>query len=90
MFGIGSLVEAVILLLNAVCILHEKRFLAKIGWATDDKDFGEPSSVKSQLLNVIHSIRTVMRSENVFSSSNFAVPLIGVNFAVIILKLVLG
>ncbi|KAF7248435.1 hypothetical protein EG68_09307 [Paragonimus skrjabini miyazakii] len=79
MFGIGSLVEAVILLLNAVCILHEKRFLAKIGWATDDKDFGEPSSVKSQLLNVIHSIRTVMR-----------IPLIGVNVAVIVLKLVLG
>ncbi|KAF6779182.1 hypothetical protein AHF37_06804 [Paragonimus kellicotti] len=66
MFGIGSLVEAVILLLNAVCILHEKRFLAKIGWATDDKDFSEPSSVKSQLLNVIHSLRTVMRTSTEF------------------------
>ncbi|KAA3681770.1 uncharacterized protein DEA37_0002281 [Paragonimus westermani] len=66
MFGIGSLVEAVILLLNAVCILHEKRFLAKIGWTSSDKDFGEPFSTKFQLLNVIHSIRTVMRSEGFF------------------------
>lgn len=28
-FGLYSLIEAVILCLNAVCILHEERFLAK-------------------------------------------------------------
>ncbi|KAG5450661.1 hypothetical protein CRM22_009037 [Opisthorchis felineus] len=78
-FGLGSLIEAVVLLLNAICVLHEKRFLAKIGWATDDKDFAAPATVKSQLLNVIHSIRTVMR-----------IPLIGVNVVMIVAKLVLG
>ena len=28
-FGLYSLIEAVILCLNAVCVLHEERFLAK-------------------------------------------------------------
>ncbi|VDP46896.1 unnamed protein product [Echinostoma caproni] len=78
-FGLGSLVEAVVLMLNAVCILHERRFLSKIGWAREDKDFSAPSTVKSQLLNIIHSIRTVMR-----------IPLIGVNITIIVFKMVVG
>ncbi|KAA0192202.1 Immediate early response 3-interacting protein 1 [Fasciolopsis buskii] len=78
-FGLFSLVEAIVLMLNAVCILHERRFLSRIGWAREDKDFSAPSTVKSQFLNIIHSIRTVMR-----------VPLIGVNLTIILLKLVAG
>ncbi|XP_069137610.1 immediate early response 3-interacting protein 1-like [Argopecten irradians] len=78
-FGLYSLIEAVILCLNAVCVLHEERFLAKIGWGTDQRGFGEDPSMKTQLLNLIRSIRTVMR-----------IPLIGINVMVIGFKLILG
>lgn len=78
-FGLYSLIEAVILCLNAVCILHEERFLAKIGWGTDQRGFGEDPGMKTQILNLIRSIRTVMR-----------IPLIGINIVVIGLKLLLG
>ncbi|XP_055874944.1 immediate early response 3-interacting protein 1-like [Biomphalaria glabrata] len=79
-FGLYSLIEAAILCLNAVCILHEERFLAKIGWGAEQHSgFGEAPGVKSQILNLIRSIRTVMRF-----------PLIGVNVATIILKLLFG
>lgn len=78
-FTLYSLLEATLLCLNAVCILHEERFLAKIGWGTDQRGFGEAPTAKTQLLHLIRSIRTVMR-----------IPLIGVNVLVIILKLVFG
>ncbi|XP_060071163.1 immediate early response 3-interacting protein 1-like [Ylistrum balloti] len=78
-FGLYSLIEAVILCLNAVCVLHEERFLAKFGWGTDQRGFGEDPSMKTQLLNLIRSIRTVMR-----------IPLIGINILVIGFKLLLG
>ncbi|CAL1528183.1 unnamed protein product [Lymnaea stagnalis] len=79
-FGLYSLLESAILCLNAICILHEERFLAKIGWGSDQhRGFGETPGVKSQILNLIRSIRTVMRF-----------PLIGVNIATIILKLLFG
>ncbi|XP_033749386.1 immediate early response 3-interacting protein 1-like [Pecten maximus] len=78
-FGLYSLIEAIILCLNAVCVLHEERFLAKIGWGTDQRGFGEDPSMKTQLLNLIRSIRTVMR-----------IPLIGINIMVIGFKLILG
>ncbi|XP_067932452.1 immediate early response 3-interacting protein 1-like [Watersipora subatra] len=77
-FGIYSLLEAILLCLNAVCVLHDKRFLSKLGPA-EAPGFGEEPGMKSQLLNLIKSIRTVVR-----------IPLIGVNIVTIALKLVLG
>ncbi|XP_023340000.1 immediate early response 3-interacting protein 1-like [Eurytemora carolleeae] len=32
-FGLYSLLEASLLVLNAICVLHEERFLAKFGWS---------------------------------------------------------
>ncbi|XP_076444273.1 immediate early response 3-interacting protein 1-like [Babylonia areolata] len=78
-FGLYSLLEAAILCLNAVCVLHEERFLAKIGWGTSQAGFGEDPGMKAQLLHLVRSIRTVMR-----------IPLIGINIGVIALKLVFG
>lgn len=79
-FGLYTLIEATLLCLNAVCILHEERFLAKIGWGVDQhKGFGEEPGAKAQVLNLIRSIRTVMRF-----------PLIGVNMVTIVLKLLFG
>ncbi|KAL9629345.1 MAG: hypothetical protein Q9204_005322 [Flavoplaca sp. TL-2023a] len=58
-----------ILLVNAVAILSEDRFLARIGWgsAPTEPAFGgsrdEAASVKGKLVNLISSVRTLMRSE---------------------------
>lgn len=74
--GLYSLLEASILVLNAICILHEERFLAKCmfffwvcqftiidGWGSDIYHFGTDISVKSRMLTFITSVRTVMRSK---------------------------
>ncbi|VDO07979.1 unnamed protein product [Rodentolepis nana] len=78
-FGLYALLEASVLILNAICILHEQRFLAKYGWGSDTYQFGTDSSMKSRLLTFIISVRTVMR-----------IPLIGVNTLLIVFKLLLG
>ncbi|XP_053982004.1 immediate early response 3-interacting protein 1 [Hylaeus anthracinus] len=80
-FTLWSMFEATLLVLNAVCVLNEDRFLAKVGWASwqNVQGFGEPPTMKSQMLNLVRSIRTVAR-----------VPLIFLNILVIIMKLVLG
>lgn len=80
-FTLWRLFEATILFLNAVCVLHEERFLAKMGWwkAAPVQGFGEPPSFKTQILNLMYSIRTVTR-----------IPLIFINTLVIVIKLILG
>ncbi|KAG8177381.1 hypothetical protein JTE90_015935 [Oedothorax gibbosus] len=75
-----NLFEALLLCINAVAVLHEERFLAKVGWGRDQsRGFGEEPGVKGQMMNLIHSIRTVMR-----------IPLIFLNGVVIVFKLLLG
>lgn len=80
-FGFYSLLEAALLCINAVAVLNEERFLSKVGWGGDQTigGFGEEPGMKAQLINLIRSIRTVMR-----------VPLIFLNVATILLKLVFG
>ncbi|XP_020283712.1 immediate early response 3-interacting protein 1 [Pseudomyrmex gracilis] len=80
-FTLWTLFEATLLCLNAVCVLNEERFLAKVGWASwqNVQGFGEPPTPRSQILNLIKSIRTVMR-----------VPLIFINILTIVVKLILG
>ncbi|XP_003487636.1 immediate early response 3-interacting protein 1 [Bombus vosnesenskii] len=80
-FTLWTLFEATMLCLNAICVLNEERFLAKVGWASwqNVQGFGEPPTAKSQILNLIRSIRTVAR-----------IPLIFLNIVTIIVKLVLG
>ncbi|KAL9130824.1 MAG: hypothetical protein Q9217_001076 [Psora testacea] len=56
------------LLVNAVAVLSEDRFLARIGWGNKpiEPSFGgggDQTSVKSKLVNLISSVRTLMRSE---------------------------
>ncbi|XP_022904236.1 immediate early response 3-interacting protein 1 [Onthophagus taurus] len=68
-FSLWNLYEATILCLNAVCILHEDRFLAKIGWSSKSLSvpgYGDQPSMKAQILNLVHSIRTVVRIPLIF------------------------
>lgn len=97
--SIWNLYEASLLVINAIAILHEERFLAKsmlmsclvfecfhheslsrmsqtVGWGRNqvlmnqNQGFGQmppEPGLKANLMNLIHSIRTVMRSEYPFS-----------------------
>ncbi|KAF9892004.1 hypothetical protein FE257_002968 [Aspergillus nanangensis] len=84
-FGLGKLFYSIILVINAITILSEDRFLARIGWGRTqqtDPSFGvsyDGSSVKAKTINLISSVRTVMR-----------VPLIVINTMVIVYELILG
>lgn len=68
MFGLGSVLYISVLLINAVAILSEDRFLARINLSpgTHDPGFGvsqEGQSVQSKIVNLIASVRTLMRSK---------------------------
>ncbi|KAF2403890.1 Yos1-like protein [Trichodelitschia bisporula] len=84
-FGFGNIFYASILLVNAIAVLSEDRFLARIGWGTSaaaDPGFGgapDTTSVKARLVNLIASVRTLMR-----------IPLIFVNSLLILYLLILG
>ena len=55
-------------------------FKFRFGWSTQhNKGFGESASPKEQLLNMVRSIRTVLRF-----------PLILINTVVVVKKLILG
>ena len=115
--GLYSLLEAGLLVVNAIVILHEERFLNKsklspsfssmfkfltafcfvysVGWGRNHMMIADQNpapydfygqqpqpgaqSTKFQIMNLIHSIRTVAR-----------IPLIAINIIVIIVKLVFG
>ena len=58
-------------MINAIAILSEDRFLARIGLSpsTYDPAFGQPgvgvqgdASIKAKIINLIASVRTLMRS----------------------------
>ncbi|CAG9939245.1 hypothetical protein V2G26_000753 [Clonostachys chloroleuca] len=80
---VGNFVWINVLLVNAVAVLSEDRFLARIGLspASHDPSFGAgpDTSVKGKIINLISSIRTIMR-----------MPLIFVNFVLILYLLILG
>ncbi|KAL4955604.1 Yos1-like-domain-containing protein [Aspergillus filifer] len=65
-FGLGRLVYVIVLITNSIAILSEDRFLARIGWGRqNDPSFGaayDNTSVKAKTINLIASVRTVMRS----------------------------
>ncbi|XP_071585758.1 immediate early response 3-interacting protein 1-like [Heliangelus exortis] len=80
-FSLYSLLQAALLIINAIAVLHEERFLRHVGWGSDQGigGFGEEPRIKAQLTNLIRSVRTVMR-----------VPLIAVNSVTVILLLLFG
>ncbi|EPQ27904.1 uncharacterized protein PFL1_04648 [Pseudozyma flocculosa PF-1] len=90
--GLGGIFYVTLLLINAIAILNEERFLARVGWSSNqpqsfDQGFGGPTpgqmgqdaSIKARLVNLISAVRVLMR-----------IPLIAVNIVVIIYELILG
>ncbi|KAH8675550.1 Yos1-like protein [Xylariales sp. PMI_506] len=84
-FGFGNLFQVIILLVNAVAVLSEDRFLARIGLSASSQDPtfgaapGQGDSFKAKLIKMIESVRMVAR-----------IPLIGVNTLIILYELILG
>lgn len=76
-FTLYSLMQAAMLCVNTTSVLHEECFR----WGTDQGigGFGEEPGIKSQLLNLIRSVRTVKR-----------VPSITVNSVTVALLLLFG
>ncbi|KAF9421051.1 hypothetical protein BGZ94_008949 [Podila epigama] len=77
--GLFVLVEVMLLFVNAVAILNEERFLAKIGWGRQAIDPYAQESIKSRVVNLISAVSTLMR-----------IPLIGLNTLAILYLVILG
>ncbi|KJY00187.1 yos1-like protein [Zymoseptoria brevis] len=87
-FSFGGLFQVSILLVNSIAILSEDRFLARIGWgssAAAEPSFGGvngmqgDASVKAKMINLINSVRTLMR-----------IPLIFLNILIIVWAIAFG
>lgn len=84
MMLIGNLIYVLVLITNALAILSEDRFLARINFssAAYDPAFGtgpDTQSIRAKAINLLASVRTLMR-----------IPLILTNTLIIIYELVLG
>ncbi|KLT46187.1 Yos1-like protein [Cutaneotrichosporon oleaginosum] len=89
LFGFGNILLAALLLVNAVAILNEERFLARTnsGFGNvpdptyDGAYGGNPDGVsfKTKVVNLIGAVRTLMR-----------LPLIVINVVVILFLLIAG
>ncbi|EKV07141.1 Yos1-like [Penicillium digitatum] len=83
-FGLGNLFYVIVLIINAIAVLSEDRFLARVGWGRTQAEPGfgatyDSTSVKAKSVNLIASVRTVMR-----------IPLIVINTVIIVYELILG
>ncbi|GAB7334115.1 hypothetical protein MBLNU13_g06190t1 [Cladosporium sp. NU13] len=85
-FSFGGLFQVSVLLINAIAVLSEDRFLARIGWgnaAQNEPSFGggaqDGASVKAKTINLINSVRTLMR-----------IPLIFLNILIIVWAVAFG
>ncbi|KAI8854242.1 Yos1-like protein [Chytridium lagenaria] len=81
--SLGQLIYVALLLTNAIAILHEDRFLARLGLsqAAFRNQFGPENqeSVKYRVVQLLTAVRTLLR-----------VPLIALNVLVIIYALIFG
>ncbi|KAF8245903.1 Yos1-like protein [Wilcoxina mikolae CBS 423.85] len=73
----------IVLIVNAIAILSEDRFLARIGWAAQQPEpafgSGQDMSIKGKIVNLISATRLLAR-----------IPLIVINSVIIIYELLLG
>jgi len=89
---LGTFLYVSILLVNAMAVLSEDRFLARIGWtsarpqstnpgyqAYDQPGYAQEVGIKTKIIDLISAVRTLMR-----------LPLIVVNILVILYELTLG
>jgi len=78
-FTLWTLIEAFVLLINAVAILSEERFLKPMGWGYRSANELDPENVKDKIITFLTAVRMLMR-----------IPLIFINTAVVLMELLLG
>ncbi|KAK4202438.1 Yos1-like protein [Triangularia verruculosa] len=81
---LGKIIYVTVLILNAIVVLSEDRFLARVNLTPDthNRSFGTNGvdrSVKYNAIQLIASIRTLTR-----------IPLVPINILIIVYELVLG
>lgn len=77
--GLWTLLEGLLLLVNAFAILNEDRFLAPKGWSFSEiSASGRVKSMKGQVLGLINAIQYLR------------VPLIALNLIVVTVKMISG
>jgi hypothetical protein len=87
--GLGGILYVTLLLVNAVAILNEERFLAKIGLGQSFANSNDTTSVKAKMISLIGAIRTLLRCiHDIYLT--IKVPLIALNVVVIVYELILG
>jgi hypothetical protein len=93
---LGTVIYVTLLLINAMAVLSEDRFLARIGWSTvqfqnvntgfqqtyDQNGYGGPPGDIGVKARIVNLIGAVR--------TLMRIPLIGINIGVIIYELVLG
>ncbi|XDT05154.1 Yos1-like [Nakaseomyces glabratus] len=92
-FGLGRLFYVTLLLINAVAVLSEERFLSRIGLGRSGSEapaFGQnANSTKSKVVQLIGAVQTLLRNRTMQEPTH-SVPLIGINILVIVYELLLG
>lgn len=63
-----NLLEALVLIINALAILNEERFLRPIGFVDDNEFNIDKTSVKYRLVSLITAVRVLLRSTSSSSS----------------------
>ncbi|KAG7096963.1 hypothetical protein E1B28_004360 [Marasmius oreades] len=92
---LGTIIYVAVLLVNAVAILNEERFLARIGWTTSRPQVANAGfqsydqtaysgvqgdvGIKAKGIELVTAVRTLLR-----------IPLIAINIVIIVYELVLG
>ncbi|KAF9462639.1 Yos1-like protein [Collybia nuda] len=91
---LGKIFQVSLLLINAIAVLSEDRFLARLGWVSSSQPQNLNTSfhqsyeqgsyqgevgIKARLIDLISAVRTLMR-----------IPLIAINIVVIVYEVLLG
>ncbi|KAI0307103.1 Yos1-like protein [Multifurca ochricompacta] len=96
MLFLGGIFYIGLLLINAVAVLSEDRFLARIGWSSvqppNNVGFHQNYDHNGSYGNPIQDIGVKGRLINLISAVRtvMRIPLIGINIVVIIYELILG
>lgn len=81
-FGLGGIMETILLMMNGLAILNEKRVLEKYGWhkpTYDDENIKGFDLIKSKIILILYTMRKFGR-----------IFLIFFNLCAIILKILFG
>ncbi|KAI0080900.1 Yos1-like protein [Panus rudis PR-1116 ss-1] len=99
MLGLGTILYVALLLINAMAVLSEDRFLARIGWATSqvqaanagyNQPYAQPYDQAG--FNAQQDIGMKGRIINLIGAVRtlMRIPLIGLNLVIIVYELILG